>query len=171
MPVGVVETEELGALELEAGDAPAARLEGRPDLVERAHPHRDDDRRDGGGADAPRAAPVGEHPVHVADDLDVEPRPLGVRSGRGRERGDEPAARRELHGADLEQPLPLTRRGLAPGPPLRLVDVVRVAREDRPRRRQPGRVGDPVHRRPADRDMHAARRQARRLAGAGCPPG
>ena len=28
MPVGIVETEELGALELEAGDAPAARLEG-----------------------------------------------------------------------------------------------------------------------------------------------
>ena len=38
MPVGIVETEELGALELEVGDAPAARLEGSPDLVElRAH--------------------------------------------------------------------------------------------------------------------------------------
>jgi hypothetical protein len=31
VPVGVVETEELGALELEAEDAPAPRLEGGPD--------------------------------------------------------------------------------------------------------------------------------------------
>src|SRR5215211_8914964 len=59
IPVGVVETEGFGALELEAGEGPAARLEGGPDLVERAHPHRNDNRGDGGGADAPRAAPVG----------------------------------------------------------------------------------------------------------------
>ena len=83
MPVGIVEPEELGALELEAGDAPTARLEGVADLVERAHPHRNDDRGDGGGADTPRAAPVGEHPVHVPDELHVEPRPLGARE-RGR---------------------------------------------------------------------------------------
>jgi hypothetical protein len=50
VPVGIVETEELGALELEAGEAPAPRLEGSPDLVEGAHPHRDDDRGDGGAS-------------------------------------------------------------------------------------------------------------------------
>src|SRR6185437_7022587 len=37
VPVGIVETEELGLLELEPDDAPAASLEGAPDLVERAH--------------------------------------------------------------------------------------------------------------------------------------
>ena len=163
MPVGVVETEELGALELEAGDAPAARLEGSPDLVERARPHRNDDRGDGVGADAPRPAPVGEQPVHVPDDLDVDAGPVRARSGRGRDRGDEPAARRELQGAHLEQALPLARRGHAPGAALGLVDVVRVAREDRAARGQAGRVGDPVHGRPGDRDVHRARRQAGRL--------
>ena len=35
MPIGIVETEELDALELEAGEAPAARVEGLPDLLER----------------------------------------------------------------------------------------------------------------------------------------
>jgi hypothetical protein len=65
VPVGVVETEELGALELEAEDAPAPRLEGALDLVEPAYPHLNDDRGDGGSAEAPRAAPIGEHPVHV----------------------------------------------------------------------------------------------------------
>src|SRR3954453_6282756 len=114
VPVGIVEAEEVGALELETRDAPAARLEGVPDLVQRAHPYRNDDRGDGGGADPSRAAPVAEHPVHVADELDVEPRPLGARRGRGRERGNEPPARRELHRADLEQPLPVMRCGHAP---------------------------------------------------------
>src|SRR5918995_6235814 len=162
VPVGIVETEELGALELEAGDAAAAFLEGVSDLVERAHPHWNDCGRDGGRADASRAAPVGEQPVHVPDELHVEPAPLGARSGRSWERGDQPATPRELHGAHLEQPLPLARRGHAPGSPLGPVDVIRVAREYRPGRGQAGRVGDPVHRRPADRNVHAARRQAGR---------
>jgi hypothetical protein len=55
VPVGVVETEQLGALELEAGEAPTARLEGSPELAERARPDRNDGRGDGGAANAPRA--------------------------------------------------------------------------------------------------------------------
>src|ERR1700730_4362516 len=47
VPVGVVEADSLGALEREAGDAPAARLEGSPELVERARPDRNDGRGDG----------------------------------------------------------------------------------------------------------------------------
>src|SRR5271163_4154863 len=127
VPVGVVETEQLGALELEAGDAPAARLEGSPELAERARPDRNDGRGDGGAADAPRAAPVGEQQVHVPDDLVVEPRPVRARSGGGRDGGDEPPPRRQLHCAHLEQSLPMPLRGDAPGAPLVLVHVVRVA--------------------------------------------
>ena len=111
----------------------------------------------------PRACAVARARFMSPMNLDVEPRPVGARLGRGRQRGDEPAARRELEGAQLEQPLPLTLRGHAPGSPLGLVHVLRVAREDRPRRREAARIGDPVHRRPGDRDMHAARRQAGRL--------
>src|SRR4029077_20572087 len=70
VPVGVVETEQLDALEFEAGEAPAARLEGSPELAECARPDRNDGRGDGGAADAPRAAPVGQQQVHVPDDLD-----------------------------------------------------------------------------------------------------
>ena len=63
--------EELGALELEAGDAPAACLEGSPDFVERAHPHRNDGRGNGLVTDAPVPAPVCKETVHVSDHLDV----------------------------------------------------------------------------------------------------
>ena len=52
VPIRIVETEELGPIELEPGDAPSARLEWAPDLIERAHPHRNDYRGDCGGADA-----------------------------------------------------------------------------------------------------------------------
>src|ERR671910_1914573 len=162
VPVGIVQTEELGALELEAGDASVAFLEGVSDLVERAHPHRNDYGAYSRRAYASCAAPVGEQPVHVPDELHVESPPLRARSGRRRERGDEPATPCELRGAHLEQPLPLARRGHPPGSPLCPVDVIRVAREYRPGRGQTGRVGDPVHRGPADRNVHAAGRQAGR---------
>jgi hypothetical protein len=56
VPIRIVETEQLGPLELEPADAPSARLEWAPDLIERAHPHRNDYRGDRGGADAARAA-------------------------------------------------------------------------------------------------------------------
>ncbi len=61
VPVGIVETEQLGALELKAGDAPAGRPEGLANLVERAHPHWNDDRGDGavGSAEIDHA----EHPL------------------------------------------------------------------------------------------------------------
>ena len=160
--VGIVETEEFGALELEAGDPPAARLEGGADLVQRAHPHWNDDRGKGGGADAPRPPPVGEQPIHRFAELHVGPRAIGPRGRGGRDRCDVAAARRELHGAQLEHPLPLTGSGHAPGSPLGVVDVVRVAREDRAGRRQAARVGDPVQRRTADRDVNRSRRQAGR---------
>ena len=60
VPVRVVEAEELDALDFEAGEAPAAGLERSPEFVEGARPDRDDYRCDGGAADAPCAAPVGE---------------------------------------------------------------------------------------------------------------
>ena len=52
LQVGVVETEELGALGLEAGDAAFAHLDRGPNLLQR-HPHRNDDGGDRGGADRP----------------------------------------------------------------------------------------------------------------------
>src|SRR6185369_16204924 len=110
MAVGVVETEKLGALELEAGEAPAARFERNPELAEGARPNRNDRRGDGGAADAPRTAPVGEQQVHVPDDLDVEPRPVRAWSGGSWDCGDEPPARRQLNCAHLEHSLPLPLR-------------------------------------------------------------
>jgi hypothetical protein len=64
--------------------------------------------------------------------------------------------RRQLHCAHLEQSLPLALRGDAPGAPLVLVHVVRVAGEDRAVRGQAGGVGDPVHGRPGHREVHCA---------------
>ena len=114
-------------------------------------------------------APVGEHPVHLADDLDVEPRPLRARSGRGQKRGNEPSTRRELQGADLEQPghcrsaatrrLAARPRRCGPG-----------SREDRPRRRsRPAglRPSASPSRRPRCAHCPTA---GRAPAGAGCPP-
>jgi hypothetical protein len=71
--------------------------------------------------------------------------------------------RRQLHCAHLEQSLPLALRGDAPGAPLVLVHVVRVAGEDRAVRGQAGGVGDPVHGRPGHRDVHCAPWKAGRL--------
>src|SRR6185295_13190759 len=96
VPVGVVEREKLDALELEAGEAPAAGLEGSTELVKCARPDRNDGRGDGGVADAPGVAPVGEQQVHVPDDLDVKPRPVRAWSGRGRDGGDKPPPGRQL---------------------------------------------------------------------------
>ena len=69
----------------------------------------------------------------------------------------------QLRRAELEQSLPLPLRGDAPGAPLVVVDVVRVAGEDRAGRGQAGGIGDPVHARPGHRDVHGARRKGGRL--------
>ncbi len=123
--------EQLGALEFEPGEASAIRLEGSPELVERARPDRYDGRGDGGAADATRAAPIGEQRVHVPDDLVVEPSPVRAWGGGGRDGGDEPPARRQLRRTHLEQSLPIPRCGDAPGAALVLVHMIGVAGEDR----------------------------------------
>ena len=63
--------------------------------------------------------------------------------------------------SSISSPLPL--RGDPPAPPLVLVDVVRIAGEDRAARGQACGFGDPVHARPGHRDMHCAWRKGGRL--------
>ncbi|WP_082993213.1 AAA family ATPase [Mycobacterium sp. 1245111.1] len=163
VPVGIVETEQLAAFEFEPGEAPAARLERSPELVESARPDRNDGRGDGGVANPIRAAPLGQQEVHVADDLVVEPGPARAWGGGGRDGGDKPSAWRQLHCAHPKQSLPISRCGVAPGAALVLVHLVGMAGEDRAGYGKVGGVGHPVHARPADGDMHRARWQAGRL--------